>query len=133
MAYTTSRPRSTSATTTLVPAAMVASGSSGMASHSSPRALIRPGWCSPLMALVTRAVSPIIPCTPLSTDSTLLAADENGLPLLGEGRDRLRRVLRREVQRLTTGLVLHRLLHGGHGRGVQQGLGHRQRQRWAGG
>ena len=39
------------------------------------------------------------------------------------------RVVGREVQGLAAGLVLHRLLHGRHGGGVEQRLGHRQRQR----
>ena len=59
--------RSMSATTTSVPTGMLASGSSGMANHSSPRARIRPGWCAPSISLVTKAVSPTIPWTPLST------------------------------------------------------------------
>src|SRR5580698_9126143 len=112
---------------------MVASGSRGMASHSSPRARILPGWCAPSMAFTTNAVSPTIPWTPFSTKTSLLAPGVDGLPLLGEGGQRLLRVPGREVQGLATGLVLHRLLHGGHGRGGEQRLGHRQGQGWASG
>ena len=62
-----------SATTTSVPTPMHSSGSKGMANHSSPRARTRPGLCSPRISLVTRAVSPTIPWTPLSTAPTLFS------------------------------------------------------------
>jgi hypothetical protein len=56
-----------SATTTSVPTSMLSFGSNGMANHSSPLARTRPGLCPPRISLVTRAVSPTIPWTPLST------------------------------------------------------------------
>src|ERR1019366_1843069 len=54
-----------SATTTSVPWAITRSGSSGIASHSSPRRRTVPGWCLPWIALDTRAVSPISSWRPL--------------------------------------------------------------------
>jgi len=67
-----------SATTTSVPTAMLLSGSRGMANHSSPLALTRPGRCSPWISRVTRAVSPTIPWTPLSTPLLYAAPGQPG-------------------------------------------------------
>src|SRR6202167_2880332 len=100
-----------SATTTEVPTAMLLSWSNGMANHSSPRARTRPGLCPPRISRVTRAVSPTMPWTPLSTFTLYSAPDEAGLPLLEEGGQGLRGVLAGEIDGLAACLVLDRLLH----------------------
>src|ERR1700761_8553526 len=63
-----------SATTTGGRAARCSEGPRGIACHSSPRARIQPGSWAPLMARVTMAVSPTIPCTPLNENDAI--ADE---------------------------------------------------------
>src|SRR5271166_532685 len=104
-----------SATTTFVPGLMVSSGSSGMASHSSPRALTEPGWCAPLIGLVTSAVSPIIPWTPFNIAGPSLAKAPPRRSLAGS---HYRTVPHRSYRRLydpTAGIAAQGLPRAGRG------------------
>src|SRR5580692_534944 len=78
--YPTSRPRSTSATTTVVPASMVVPGKRDTAYHSSPREKTDPGWWLSETGFFTTAVSPIIPDTPFNIALSVSDAESEHHP-----------------------------------------------------